>query len=73
MEALPQIATLASPATLAAELDLSVSGFWRLIHQPGFPPPIRLGPRCTRFDRAAVMAWAKSRGAGTPKSIGKVA
>lgn len=59
----------ASAATLAAELDISVSAFWRLAKQEGFPDPIRLGPRCTRFDRAAFLDAVRAKGTGPAKAI----
>ena len=59
--------TLASVPELAADASISESYMWALSKRPGFPQPIRLGPKCTRFERAAVLAWIRDNGNAAPK------
>jgi len=62
-----QLSTLASVPDLAADAGVSESYMWALSKRHGFPQPIRLGPKCTRFDRAAVLTWIRDNGNAAPK------
>ena len=35
--------------------------YHRMKTDPSFPKPIRMGPRCVRWEREAVEAWIASR------------
>ena len=46
----------------AAEyLGISIATLHRRMLEPGFPPPIKLGPNATGFFRAQIDEWLKSR------------
>lgn len=50
-----------SPATLAAELQLSRATIWRMIKSGQLPPPVRLSARVLRWDWQEVESFIAAR------------
>jgi predicted DNA-binding transcriptional regulator AlpA len=54
---------------VAQFIGINISTVWAYVkEQPGFPQPVKLTPRTTRFDREEVQAWCESV-RKTPKKV----
>lgn len=50
------------PQQAARELGVGLTKLWALVkHEPGFPQPIKLGPRTTVFRQEDLSAWMQLR------------
>lgn len=45
----------------AAKLAVSKRTFYKLAQQPGFPSPLRIGPRLVRYSDVALDQWLQER------------
>ena len=53
----------------AAFLGVSPATFYQYLkQQPGFPVPIRMGPKCVFFEKSELQAWVESV-KKTPKKV----
>ena len=52
---------------------LSKPSVYRLIAQAGFPKPLRIGPRASRWYRHEIVAWIEGRPRGGSDKLGDVA
>jgi prophage regulatory protein len=48
--------------TTSELVGLSTAQIYRLAREKKFPPPIKLGARCTRFRAGDVTAWLQAKG-----------
>jgi len=48
---------LVTPKEAARLLSISKAGLYRALNTPGFPQPIRIGPKTVRFRRTDLVAW----------------
>jgi predicted DNA-binding transcriptional regulator AlpA len=54
--------TYLSDTDIAKRYNIARPTVWRWNReQPGFPPPIRLTPGCTRWKLADIEAWEQSQ------------
>jgi len=61
-----------TPEKAAAVVDAHVSTLYRYIISEGFPPPVKIGKRASRFVAAEVEAWIADRAAerSEPNQLG---
>ena len=57
MSETPAPVRLLSPADLADKLRVSRTTAWAMRRRPGFPRPVDLGERVTRYVESEVDAW----------------
>lgn len=57
---------LGAQAEVTEIAGIKKSEIWRRVKAGTFPPPIRLGPRCTRWDLTEVEQWARDQLARRP-------
>lgn len=58
MAAMQQMLTIEQAA---AKLAVSRRTFFKLARMPGFPSPLRVGPRLVRYSDAALDHWLQER------------
>ncbi len=46
---------------LAARYGVSPATLWRWTKSGELPQPVKLGPNCTRWREADILAWERSR------------
>jgi prophage regulatory protein len=54
-----EVPMLLKPKEAARLLGLSRSGLYRRLDDPGFPRPVRLGPRTVRWRRTELVAFTE--------------
>ena len=57
--------------TVLDKYELSNSTLYRKIAAGEFPPPIRIGPNCVRWDEDQLEAWKASRPSGVDSPRGR--
>ncbi|WP_018871971.1 AlpA family transcriptional regulator [Thioalkalivibrio sp. ALJ16] len=53
-----------SERDIARRYSIHPKTVWPWIHNQGFPQPIRLSPRCTRWRLEDLLAWEARRAGG---------